>query len=260
MSAAPGTTARIPSAPFYLEERQTFLRRRDNIFFTAMGLLIVGIVFLGFARTYYLAPVFHTHVRSLLVQIHGAAFTAWILVFNVQIWLVARRHIAWHKKLGLFGVALAAAMFILGLLVATDSLSRGFHPPGSHVEAKTFYAIPTFSILAFAVLVGAALLQRSNGASHKRLILLSTIALMGPAVDRWPFPLLHKLPITSVLFVDMLVLLVAGFDLWSRGRIQGATAKGGAFLIVLQHAMVPVGFTPLWHKFATLAMNAWLRF
>jgi hypothetical protein len=47
-----------------------------------------------------------------------------------------------------------------------------------------------------------------------------------PAIDRWPFALLHKIPITTVFIVDAMILLVGGFDLWSRGRIQGATAKG----------------------------------
>lgn len=260
MSATPRSAAGILPAPLHLDEHPRTRLPRDDIFFAGMGMLILGMVFLGFARTYYLAPMYHTHVRSLLVHEHGAVFSVWILLFNAQIWLVARHRIAWHKRLGIFGAALAVVMLVLGLLVATDSLSHGFHPPASHLDPRTFYAVPIFSIVAFAVLVGAALCVRSNGASHKRLILLATTGLMGPAIDRWPFALLHKLPITTVLIVDAMIFLVAGFDLWSRGRIHSATAKGGVFLIVVQHSMIPIGFTVMWHKFASLALDAWMKF
>lgn len=242
-----GRTVRSPQA------------RRDDIFFTAMGLVILGTVFLGFARTYYLAPLYHTHVRSLLVYVHGAVFSGWILLLNAQIWLVASRQIAWHKRLGVCGAVMAAVMIILGLLVATDSLSRGFHPPGSPFDARTFYAVPISELTGFAVLTIAALRHRSNGPSHKRLVLLATIAMMGPAISRWPFAFVERLPIASVLIVDAMVLSVFGFDLWSGGRIHRATLKGGGFIIVLFHLMIPIGFTPVWHRFATLALNLWMR-
>jgi hypothetical protein len=234
--------------------------RRDDLFFTIMGLLILGTVFLGFARTYYLAPLYHNRVRSLLVHIHGAVFSAWILLLNAQIWLIARKRIAWHKRLGVIGAGLVVIMIVLGVLVATDSLSRGFRPPGFPFDAQTFYAVPMCVLAAFAALIAAALHQRSNGPSHKRLALLATIALMNPAVNRWPFAFIHRVPIATPLIVDAMALTVFGFDLWSRGRLHRATLIGGVFLIVLLHSMIPIGLTPMWHKLAALALNFWTRF
>jgi hypothetical protein len=39
-----------------------------------MALLILATVFVGFARTYFLAGVFRAPLPSLLVHIHGAVF------------------------------------------------------------------------------------------------------------------------------------------------------------------------------------------
>ena len=69
-------------------------------------------------------------------------------------------------------------------LVATDSLARGFAPPGSMLDPKSFYAIPFFETAVFGVLVAWALRARADGPAHKRLILIATISLMGPAVNR----------------------------------------------------------------------------
>lgn len=46
--------------------------RLDNLFFPGVAVLILATVFLGFARTYYLAVVFRAPLPNLLIHIHGA--------------------------------------------------------------------------------------------------------------------------------------------------------------------------------------------
>lgn len=222
-----------------------------------MLVLMLGIVFLGFARTYFLAGVYHTHVRSLLIQVHGAVFTTWMLLLVVQTALVARRRVALHRKLGVFGAFLAVAMLCLGVTAATDSMSRGLTPPGFPFGAFSFYVIPMITIFTFAVLVAAAIWMRSNPAAHKRLILLATIALMGPAVARWPFAIMSRSPILPSLVVDVLVFLLAAFDVATLRRVHRATLLGGLFFMILQHGMVPLGTTPVWRSFAAFALHVW---
>jgi hypothetical protein len=231
--------------------------RRDDVFFSAMALAILVTVFLGFARSYYLAGVFQARLPSLLVHMHAAAFSAWILLFIAQTSLVATGRLDLHRRLGVFGAALAGAMVVLGFLVATDSLARGFVPPGSPFDPKSFYSIPVFETAVFCVLIVWALHARADGAAHKRLMLIATISLMGPAVNRWAFlPAAHRGLLTS-LIMDFFILLVAGFDLWSGRRIHRATVQGGLFMIVAHQLMFPIGLTPVWHRFATFAASVW---
>ncbi len=222
-----------------------------------MAILILCTVLLGFSRSYYLAGVFHARLPNLLVHVHAAVFSAWILLFIAQTSLISVGRLDWHRRAGIFGAGLAASMVVLGFLVATDSLSRGFVPPGSKLDPKSFYAIPFFSTAVFCVLIVWALRARSNGAAHKRLILIATISLLGAPIGRWPFiPPAHSgLLIPAIL--DFFVLLVAGFDLWTRGRIHRATVQGGLFMAIAHLLMVPIGLTPVWHRFATQAVNVW---
>lgn len=52
-------------------------RRFDNLFFSAMALLILATVFLGLARTYYLAGVLHAPLPAFISHVHGAALSCW---------------------------------------------------------------------------------------------------------------------------------------------------------------------------------------
>jgi len=49
-------------------------RRFENLFFSGMAVLILVTVFLGFARSYYLAGVFKAPLPSLVIHIHRGVF------------------------------------------------------------------------------------------------------------------------------------------------------------------------------------------
>jgi hypothetical protein len=259
MAASP--TAVSSSAASTPHEQSASPRRKlraDDLYFGAMVLLIVGTVFLGFARTYYLAGIYHTHVRNLLIGVHGAVFSTWIVLLVVQTTLVARRNIALHRRLGIFGAGLAVAMVGLGVAAATDALARGVTPPRFPFGPVVFYSIPIFGITTFAVLIFFGICLRSNGPAHKRLVLLATLALMGAAVSRWPLAFIQAHHLTGVI-VDLMVLSIVVFDLSTIRRIHRATLLGGLFFIVTGALAVPIARTAAWHKFATLALHVWTK-
>src|SRR5437016_10921650 len=104
-------------------------RRYDHLFFSAMALLMLITVFVGFARTYYLAGVFHAPLPSLIIHVHGAAFSCWILLLVSQTSLVSAGRVDIHRRLGIAGFFWACLMVILGVLAATNSLNRNAAPP-----------------------------------------------------------------------------------------------------------------------------------
>src|SRR4029450_3359149 len=76
---------------------------RRGGFFVGMAVAAALTVFLGFARTYYLKSAFPTPAFPLLFHVHGALFTAWMLLVVLQASLAASRRIALHRRGGLMG-------------------------------------------------------------------------------------------------------------------------------------------------------------
>jgi FtsH-binding integral membrane protein len=227
-------------------------RRFDHYFFSALALLLLATVFLGFARSYYLAGMFRAPLPSFIIHLHGAAFTCWIILLVTQTSLVSAGRVDIHRRLGIAGFLLACLMVVLGVLAATDSLVRAAGPPGRDV--KFFYIIPLTDILIFTVLIFFAFRARSNPSAHKRLILIATIGLAIAAIARWPFIFLFRNPIRAALISYAFLLILAAYDYWSTHKVHRATLYGGAFLIFVQQIRIPIGHTTTWHSFA-----AWVQ-
>jgi FtsH-binding integral membrane protein len=222
-------------------------RRYDHYFFSGMALLMLATVFEGFARTYYLAGVFHAPLPSLIIHVHGAAFSCWILLLVAQTSLISLARVDIHRRLGIAGFVLAILMVILGVMAATDLLVREGGPPGT--DAKFFYIVPLSGMMIFAPLIFFAFRARTNPSAHKRLILVATMALVVAAIARWPFPFVQSLGAAYRFSYIFLILLVA-YDLWSTRKIHRATIWAGAFLIFVEQITQPLGHTAAWHAFA----------
>jgi hypothetical protein len=225
--------------------------RFDNLFFLGMGIVILVSVFVGFAPTYYLAGVFKgPALPNLLVHMHGAVFTLWIVLLMVQIGLVGKGRVDVHRRLGMLGFGLACLVVVFGVLVATENLVRNYGD-GS-VEFKAFYAVTLSDILMFSILVYFSFRNRFNPVAHKRLILIATLALLDAAYDRWPIPVAWwDDRVTPLLCTYPLLLLLMLYDWWSTGKIQRSTLWASLLLAVVQQGRDLFGHTAAWQSFAT---------
>jgi len=88
-------------------------------------------------------------------------------------------------------------MVVFGLITLYDSIRRN----GTGIPAELLLVGDTEELILFAGLTCWAMLARRNASAHKRLMILSTLALIGPAVNRWPFPSPSGSPVLS-LFVS----------------------------------------------------------
>jgi hypothetical protein len=142
--------------------------RGDHFFFSAMSILTLVVVFVGFAPTYYFAGVFRAHLPAPIIHIHGAVLSCWVLLLVVQTSLVSARRVDMHRGLGIFGFCLAALMVVFGVLAATNALARGSAPPG--LDPKFFYVIPigdmfNFAVLIFSLFISAPILPPTSASS-----------------------------------------------------------------------------------------------
>src|SRR6202048_614975 len=228
-------------------------RKYDHVFFLGMAALLLGSVFLGFARSYYLAGMFHAPLPSVIIHVHGALFSSWILFLLAQTTLVASGRVNVHRRIGIAGFLLACLMVVFGVWGATNSLARNFAPPG--VDAKTFYIIPITDMLVFSVLVFFAYRARFDSPAHKRIIIIATVSLMIAVIARWPIPGVNRNPLAAALVSYVFLIMLVAYDLWSTHKVHRATIWASVFLIVVQQIRFPIGQSAAWHAFATWAQN-----
>jgi uncharacterized membrane protein len=141
------------------------------------------------SRRAQLRPLVAAPALPLCIHVHGALFTAWVLLFVAQTSLVAARRTDLHKRLGVGGAVLAAAMVVSGTFVAIDSARRARPALGALAAAPPLFVlvIPLASVVVFTILVGLGLYYRRRAETHKRLMLLATIALLPPALAAYGY-------------------------------------------------------------------------
>ena len=221
----------------------------DRRFFLAISVAIALVVFAGFAPTYYLRGYYHADPLPSVFAMHGAVFSAWVVLFVVQAALVSARRTDIHRKLGLLAAVLAPLMLVVGFQAAVTAARRGFSTPGLP-PPLVFLAVPMFDLVVFAALVGAALWFRRNPAMHKRLMLLAMLAVITAAIARLPGVLPYGPPAFFGL-TDLFLLAGIAWDKWTRGRVHPAYVWGGLFLVLSQPLRLVVSGTDTWMRIAT---------
>ena len=229
--------------------------RHDRAFYTGMAIAMALTVFAGFAPTYYLraylgAPVTFSGATTLtpLLQVHGALFSAWVLLFIVQTTLVATRRVNVHRRLGLAGVVLASAMIVVGLRTAVAGAARGAAPPG--IDALSFLIVPVFDMVLFAGFLIAAIRKRRDPESHKRLMLLAYVSIITAGVARLPGVMAYGPPaFFGLSFVFVLVGIL--YDRATRARAHRVYLWGGAVLVASVPLRLAISGTAAWQTFAT---------
>lgn len=227
----------------------------ERLFYSGMALAMLATIFIGFAPSYYLRGVVEPYAPTLpltpLSHLHGILFSAWTALFVTQTWLVGAGRRDIHRVLGLIGFALLPAMIVVALLASLYGAVRHAGPP--MIPPLNFLAVPLFDIPVFAILIGVALWKRREAQTHKRLMLLTMVGMMGPAIGR--LPIVTTLPPPVVIFglPDLFLLALVGWDLATRGRLHKATIWGGALLVGSQVFRTAIMMTPAW-----VAVAGWM--
>ena len=242
-SIAGGTLAADRGRPLVAPRVQ-----RARLFYPGLALAMFAVVFVGFAPTYYLKGVFGSRPLPLLFHVHGAAFTAWMLLLVAQTALVASGRTSLHRRLGVAGGALAAAMMVLAWLMAVGMARRA----GTDDASLRFVIVPVATILVFPLLVGAALVWRRFPATHKRLMIIATAELISAGVGRLP-GLGAFGPLGFFGGTDLVIIALLIHDRATMGRFHSATIWGGVFLVASQGLRVVIAGTDAW-----LSVTRWI--
>jgi uncharacterized membrane protein YozB (DUF420 family) len=209
---------------------------RSNYFHT-MAVLMLVIVFLGFAPSFFLRPImpddgFYPDGLPWPHVIHGLILTVWYVFLVAQTALVKSRNIRLHQRLGRAG-----AVWALLVLGSTAWVVKVFPRRMQELAAQqgttvaelepnlaSILWMDLFMGLLFVVFTGLAIIRRRQAALHKRLMLFSGIVFLFAATSRIGGTLVQFTgigPLGLVGFVLLLALSVSVlvYDRRQEGRI-----------------------------------------
>ena len=231
-------------------------------FFIGMAAVLLAIVLTGFTPTFYLRAYFATTdlpqglaALPTYLNVHGVIVTSWFLLFFAQTVLVASNRVDIHRRLGIVTAVLAAVLVAMAMIVIVRAVPRS---PGNGIPA---FALPLVVIgdmmaaTAFSFLVAGGIFFRRRPDTHKRLMLLASISILGPAIARLPWLEAFR-PFAPALGLLVLLAAVMGHDLLVNGRVHRATIWGESLILLTTLAGVAVGFSELGATFVQ-SIESW---
>jgi hypothetical protein len=217
------------------------LDRIRRFFFPAMSLLIIGVVAYGFSYTIDENLIHPPYRRPWILYVHVPVFCAWLLLFATQNILIHAGKPVWHRRLGLFGLALGSLIPIIG--VATVFAMTKMHVDHGEIEVADSLPIPLFDMVAYSAPFTLGALFRHRSEFHRRLMFIATCALTAAAFGRMP-ALDHAEWFYSG--VDALILLGALRDIAVTRSIHIVYRIGLPAMILGQCVTAYIRWSPEW--------------
>jgi hypothetical protein len=217
---------------------------RRRLFFVLFSLALVTLVVTAFRRTLFATIALHTFVEPWFVYVHGALLLSWFGLLIIQSAFAASGYVSIHRRVGLYGM-LVVPLIGLSTIQVVVFAARRDASDGSANEPITNLFGELLDVALFMGLAATAFILRRHPQTHKRLVLIATLVVIGAAVGR--IPMLGEYP-NTVTFA--LLATVAARDIIKRRSLHAATLCGGLALITASLIETPIGQTTAWHQLA----------
>jgi hypothetical protein len=226
------------------------VKTAENRAFLLAHAVLLGVVLVGFARSFYLRDLFMRNALDVPLRLHGVALTGWFGLVCAQgaAMAVGRRDL--HRQIAWLAALIVPAVVATSLFINTRlarSLVSARDPENMFVWGNYM------SLLAFVGLVTAAIVLRRRPDAHRRLLLMASIAIVGPAFARfsfWPvFGLgVEGAPAFAVGGLLLLLALAFAFDRVRYGRVHPATWAGVGAIVATLVMGIGIGVTGLGYQ------------
>src|ERR1700721_551343 len=197
----------------------------------------------------------------LILHVHAAVFVLWLGLVTLQILWVEIGNLRRHKQLGWMTVAVSVLVVPLGLAAALVDQARQV----AHSDyAPQFLALEFEEMIAFSIFMTAGVIYRRNPAAHKRLMLLSAVAISDAGFGRiWQMGIKTEIPglfgwwLQFFWGIFLILVALGAWDLWHRRRIHPAVLFGAALLWTGEIITTILNFSPAWRALMVRLENVW---
>lgn len=228
-------------------------RARDDRRASAVWLGIFWI-FTGFGFGFDLRNYLHeSPAVPLIVHVHAVVATLWLLLVTALVLLVELDHVKLHRTLGWIAAYLAVVMVVLPPWAQVSWQVTNLHTPGA--LPPQFLSLAFSGVLCFAILLPWGVLLRGNPAAHRRVMILSTIAMTDPGFSRLVGDFVSS-PTTwfgqyFFYFGGALFIIVSMFVWdWWKGRVMRQFLLGAGLIVGVELVANALNFSAGWQAFA----------
>jgi hypothetical protein len=241
--------------------------RRFYMWMAASCFLIAVI---GFLPTYWMPLAQGNFKAEPMVHVHGIMMFGWVTFFFTQTWLVAQGRVLTHRTWGMLGISIITGIAFIVPTILSLRLAQAALPgqPAQAVhDARAFTWVTAGGLLFLVTTFVLAIVKLKDSEAHKRLILLTTISMLGAPIARWfilaappapPWP--AGLPnisappiiiaIIAALIGDILLFVAMAYDWRTRGKVHPVYLVGGAVMLTLHLTQGLVGNSDAWQSTA----------
>jgi hypothetical protein len=229
---------------------ETRLSKQD--WFVGLGLVLL---FVGFAPTFYLRPVFDAGGKTptLLVLAHGVATTAWLAIFAFQYFAARRGELKRHRTVGVIGAVLFGFVVALSIVTAVVRVASA-DPNTAGLAPLTGLAYPFWVLAEVAFFGVGAFASVRRPEWHRHFQVASFFSFIAPATAR---ALRFVIPAgPAVTYGSLLISLLLYAGATRLEDSSGKVSRAALVVVAVQLATAALLFTSLngavlWLRFAS---------
>ena len=206
----------------------------------------------------------------LVLHMHAVLMGSFLLLLLTQTWLMATGRRALHMQLGVFGAVVAAALVVVGFVLAPTMYYQvwggaTFGPPEVRKALapmlpmlENILLLQIAAGIMFAVFITIALNARARDAGlHKRMVILAIAVPLGAAIDRmhWLPSTLPANPVATDFYVLLAVAPMFVWDVIRNRRVHEAYKIWFPVFVAVSATVDLLWDKPWWHATAKAIMR-----
>jgi uncharacterized membrane protein YozB (DUF420 family) len=185
----------------------------------------------------------------LIVHLHAVVYSAWLVLLAAQVCLMRTKRADLHRRLGAVAMVLLPLMLVLGPAAAI-AVANPYTPD----RWVSWMSVQFTNAFGSVVLLAAGLLIRRDGPSHKRLMLMGSVAVTEPGFSRIWEPILYgwwgdgyvSFYFSTYIGTFLLILAVGAYDVATRRRLHPAFVGAALWIFANEAFATWLYYQPFW--------------
>jgi hypothetical protein len=203
-------------------------------FYAGIAWLLAAVAIAGFAPRSLAIVNGAMPMPPLVVHLHAAVMAAWVTLLALQATLVLSGRLDLHRKLGLASLVVGPLLAIMLIAITIIRQNDAAGTPTYSIVNNILFVQIRAVVLFPVFFIWALRTRRTDLETHKRMMLLATLAVLDAGIARMTWLPYNRFPVDYLaVHVYLFLLLVPALvhDWLKLGRVHRAWLWGLALMV-----------------------------